>query len=109
MISTDEAEKALDFLRHTAMQMEKKTRDAKAAARKAKYEMALAIVRMENANTSTKVPATVRKEHAIAEDNVQAALKDEDEKAAELIGINAQRDAARDTIILHMSMVKDRM
>jgi hypothetical protein len=40
---------------------------------------------------------------------VQAALKDEDEKAAELIGINAQRDAARDTIILHMSMVKDRM
>lgn len=109
MISTDAAEKALDFLRRTALQMEEKTREAKAAARKAKYVHALAIVRMENANTPNKIPATVRKEHALADDEVQAALKEEDEKAAELIGINAQRDAARDTIILYMSMVKDRM
>jgi hypothetical protein len=108
MIDPDQAEKALEFLRRTSIGMEKLVLNAKEAARKAKYTQALAIVRMANAN-GEKVPATVRKEHSWADSEVQEAFKAEDEAAAKLIGIDAQRDAAKTTISLYQSMVKDRM
>jgi hypothetical protein len=108
MINPDDAEKALEFLRKSSMQMERTVLHAKESARKAKYTQALAIVRMANAN-GEKVPATVRKEHSWADSEVQAAFKEEDEAAAKLIGIDAQRDAAKTTISLYQSMVKDRM
>jgi hypothetical protein len=109
MINSETAEKALDYLRRTSVQMEGLVLEAKEAARKAKYTQALAIVRMANANTQDKVPATVRKEHSWADDEVQAAFKEEDEKAAKLIGVDAQRDAAKTAISLYQSMVKDRI
>lgn len=108
MINPEDAEKALDYLRRTAVQMERLVLAAKEAARKAKYTQALAIVRMANAN-GEKVPATVRKEHSWADAEVQAAFQAEDEAAAKLIGTDAQRDAAKTTISLYQSMVKDRM
>jgi hypothetical protein len=108
MIDPEAAEKALDFLRRTSVGMEELVLDAKEAARKAKYTQALAIVRMANAN-GEKVPATVRKEHSWADAEVQAAFEAEDKAAARLIGIDAQRDAAKTTISLYQSMVKDRM
>jgi hypothetical protein len=108
MIDPEDAEKSLNYLRRTAMGMEAVVLSAKEAARKAKYTQALAIVRMANAN-GEKVPATVRKEHAWADPEVQEAFKAEDEAAARLIGIDAQRDAAKTTISLYQSMVKDRM
>jgi hypothetical protein len=108
MIDPEAAEKALDFLRRTAVGMEALVLDAKEAARKAKYTQALAIVRMANAN-GEKVPATVRKEHSWADAEVQAAFEAEDKAAARLIGIDAQRDAAKTTISLYQSMVKDRL
>jgi hypothetical protein len=108
MIDPEAAEKALDFLRRTSVGMEALVLDAKEAARKAKYTQALAIVRMANAN-GEKVPATVRKEHSWADAEVQAAFEEEDKAAARLIGIDAQRDAAKTTISLYQSMVKDRM
>jgi hypothetical protein len=108
MISTEKAEKALEYLRRTAVEMERIVLDEKEAARKAKYTQALAIVRMANAN-GEKVPATVRKEHSWADAEVQAAFQEEDAAAAKRIGIDAQRDAAKTTITLYQSMVKDRM
>jgi hypothetical protein len=110
MIDTDAAEKALNFLRDSAMGMEEKEREARARLRKAKLTQALAIERMGKVNDpNSKIPATLRKEISWADDEVQEAFKEADEKDAELIGINAQRAAAKDTIILHMSMVKDRL
>jgi hypothetical protein len=108
MIDPEAAEKALDYLRRTSVGMERLVLDAKESARKAKYVQALAIVRMANAN-GEKVPATVRKEHSWADPEVQAAFQEEDAAAAKLIGIDAQRDAAKTTISLYQSMVKDRM
>jgi hypothetical protein len=108
MINPEDAEKSLDYLRRTAVGMERIVLSEKEAARKAKYVQALAIVRMANAN-GEKVPATVRKEHAWADPDVQEAFKAEDEAAAKRIGIDAQRDAAKTTISLYQSMVKDRM
>lgn len=109
MISTEAAEKALEFLRKTAVDYEDIVYAALETERKAKLQIALAIVRMENADSKAKVPATVRKEHALADDEVQEAIKEADQAAAHRIGIDAQRDAARSTLMLHMSMVKDRM
>jgi hypothetical protein len=110
MIDTEAAEKALNYLRTSAVEMEVLERNAKAAARKAKLVQALAIERMGKVNDpNTKVPATIRKEISWADTEVQEAFKAADEADAHLIGINAQRAAAKDTIILHMSMVKDRM
>ena len=108
MIDPDDAERALDFLRKSSMQVERLTLEKLEAARKAKYTQALAIVRMENAN-GTKIPATVRKEHSWADSEVQAAFEAEDKAAAKLIGLDAQRDAAKTTISLYQSMVKDRI
>lgn len=109
MISTEAAEKALEFLRKTARDYEDVVYRALESERKAKLQIALAIVRMENANTPTKVPATVRKEHALSELEVQEALEEADKAAAHRIGLDAQRDAAKNTLMLHMSMVKDRI
>jgi hypothetical protein len=108
MIDPTTAEEALTLLRKTAHEMENNVLEAREAARLAKYKQALAIVRMEMAN-GPKVPATVRKEHALADDEVQEALKKANEKDAYLIGIDARRDAAKTTISLYQSMVKDRM
>jgi hypothetical protein len=108
MIDTGTVEDAVEFLRTTALDMERLVLAEKEAARKAKYTQALAIVRMANAN-GEKVPATVRKEHSWADAEVQAAFKAEDEAAAKRIGIDARRDAAKTTISLYQSMVKDRM
>jgi hypothetical protein len=108
MIDSDKAEKSLEYLRRTAMEMERIVLDEKETARKAKYQQALAIVRMANAN-GEKVPATVRKEHSWADSEVQEAFEAEDKAAAKRIGIDAQRDAAKITISLYQSMVKDRM
>src|SRR6185369_14511396 len=108
MINPEDAEKSLDYLRRTAVQMERLVLNEKEATRKSKYQMALAIIRMGNAN-GEKIPATVRKEHAWGDKDVQEALKQEDEAAAKRIGVDAQRDAAKTTISLYQSMVKDRM
>jgi hypothetical protein len=110
MIDTEAAEKSLNFLRKTALEIEELERDARAMARKAKLVQALAIERMGKVNDVTsKIPATLRKEISWADSEVQEAFKEADEADAKLISLNAQRAAAKDTIILHMSMVKDRM
>jgi hypothetical protein len=109
MIEQDDAEKSLEFLRTAAMKIEGLVLDAKAKARKAKYVHALAIVRLDNANTPHKVPATVRKEHALTDPEVQQALKEADEADAKLISHNAQCDAAKERIMLFKAQVRDRM
>src|SRR6185503_8516286 len=108
MINPEDAEKSLEYLRRTSVQMEQIVLKEKETARKTKYTLALAMIRMANAN-GEKIPATVRKEHAWADSDVQTAFKEEDEAAAKRIGIDAQRDAAKTTISLYQSMVKDRM
>jgi hypothetical protein len=110
MIDPDEALANLDYLRESAADMERLEKDARAALRRAKLKQALAIERMGKVNDpDSKVPVTLRKEISWADPEVQEGFKEADETDAHLIGVNAKRAAAKDTLILHMSMVKDRM
>jgi hypothetical protein len=101
------AEKALSYLRQTAVSMEDLVWAARDAARLVKLKHALAIERMGNAN-GEKVPATLRKEIAWADLEVQEAVKTQDKADAVLIGTNAKCDAAKQTISIYQTMVKDR-
>jgi hypothetical protein len=102
------AEKALSYLRQTAVAMEDLVWEARDAARLVKLKHALAIERMGNANTPEKVPATLRKEIAWADLEVDEAVKTQNKADAVLIGTNAKCDAAKQTISIYQTMVKDR-
>ena len=106
--SEEAAWQALEYLRQAALDLEGLVLDAKESARKAKYEHALAVVRLENTNSPTKVPATVRKEHALANDTVQAALKEADTADARLISHNAKCDVKKEQIMLFKVTARDR-
>jgi dethiobiotin synthetase len=92
---------SLEYLRNAALELEGLVLDAKSKARRAKYEHALAVVNLENANTTQKVPATVRKEHALANDAVQKALKEADEA-------DAKCDVKKEHIMLFKATARDR-
>jgi Tfp pilus assembly protein PilN len=100
--------KSLEFIRQASIELEGLVLDAKSKARKAKYTHALAVVRFENANTTAKVPATVRKEHALADPEVQEALKEADEADARLIGHNAQVDFCKEHVMLFKATERGR-
>ena len=108
MIEAKDAIESLAYLRQAALDVEELVLDAKSKARKAKLEHALAVVRLENANTPSKVPATVRKEHALTSDAVQAALQEADEADARLISFNAKCDWHKERIMLIKALVKER-
>jgi hypothetical protein len=54
------------------------------------------------------VPATLRKEIAWADLEVDEAVKTQNKADAVLIGTNAKCDAAKQTISIYQTMVKDR-
>ena len=105
MISPDEAEKALTFLRETAKDVASLTEQARLKAHMLKYVEALNVKKMDNGT----LPATLREKYARAEDSYREAFQEEAAAAAELIGLNERRDTAKITISLYQSMVKDRM
>jgi hypothetical protein len=107
MIEAKDALESLNRLRIATRNLGGLVLDAKEKARTAKYKLALAVVRLENANTTTKVPATVRKEHALADPEVQAALKEADEADARLISHNAECDWDKERIMLFKALVKE--
>jgi hypothetical protein len=99
--------KSLEFIRKASLEIGELTLDAKRKARKAKLEHAKAVVNLDNANTPHKVPATVRKEHALADPEVQEALKEADEADARLISHNAECDWDKERIMLFKALVKE--
>ena len=105
MLDSDEAEKALAFLRESANQIGPLTRQAKLKAHMLKYVEALLVKGQENAG----VPVTLREKYARADDRYLEALQEEAEAAAELIGLNERRDTAKITISLFQSMLRDRL
>jgi multidrug resistance efflux pump len=107
MIEPQDALESLNRLRAAIRKLGEVVRDAKEKARIAKYKLALAVVRLENANTATKVPATVRKEHALTDPEVQEAIKAQDEADARLIVLNAECDWDKERIMLFKTMVKE--
>jgi hypothetical protein len=109
MIEPHEALESLNRLRGAIKRLGEIIRDAKEKGRLAKYKLALAIVRLENANTPTKVPATVRKEHALADPEVQEAIKAQDEADARLIVLNAECDWDKERIMLFKALAKERL
>jgi hypothetical protein len=102
------AEEALARLRSQARDMEANVLDARDKARLVKYKHALAIERMGNANTPEKIPATLRKEIAWADIEVNEAVQEANKADAKLIGINAKCDHDKTVISLYQTMVKDR-
>jgi hypothetical protein len=100
--------KSLEFIRQASIELEDLVLDAKRKARKAKLEHALAVVHLDNANTPTKVPATVRKEHAFTSDAVQAAFEEADQADAKLIGHNAQVDFCKEHVMLFKATERGR-
>jgi hypothetical protein len=107
-VDSTPAEEALTRLRNAARQMEMLVQNARDAASLVKLKHALAIERMGNANTPEKIPATLRKEIAWADLEVQEAVKAANKADAVLIGINAKCDVDKTTISLYQTMVKDR-
>jgi hypothetical protein len=100
--------KSLEFIRQASLEIGELSLDAKRKARKAKLEHALAIVRLDNTNAPTKVPATVRKEHAFTNDAVQAAFEEADTADAKLIGLNAQVDFCKEHVMLFKATERGR-
>jgi hypothetical protein len=109
MIEPLDALESLNRLRGAIKRLGEIVLDAKEKARVAKYKLALAVVRLENANTTHKVPATVRKEHALADPEVQEALKAQDEADARLIVLNAECDWDKERIMLFKALTKERL
>jgi hypothetical protein len=109
MIEPIDALESLNRLRAAIRKMGDLVLDAKHKARIAKHKLALAVVRLENANTAQKVPATVRKEHALADPEVQQALKEADEADARLIVLNAECDWDKERIMLFKALTKERL
>jgi hypothetical protein len=109
MIEPLDALESLNRLRAAIRKMGDLVLDAKHKARIAKHKLALAVVRLENANTAQKVPATVRKEHALADPEVQQALKEADEADARLIVLNAECDWDKERIMLFKALTKERL
>jgi hypothetical protein len=109
MIEPLDALESLNRLRAAIRKMGDLVLDAKHKARIAKHKLALAVVRLENANTTQKVPATVRKEHALADPEVQQALKEADEADARLIVLNAECDWDKERIMLFKALTKERL
>ena len=107
MIDPAEAEAALEFLISNARsgELERVYREARAAEHMLKYEEALLVKGLGNAG----VPATVRVQHARADDRWKARADTEASAYAALKVAEALRDAEKSKIMLHMSQVKDRM
>ena len=105
MIDQAEAEKALEFLRVSAEKVGPLTKQARLKAHMLKYVEALLVKSQHNQGT----PVSIAKEYARADDRYLAALQEDAEAAAELIGLNERRDTAKITISLTQSLLRDRL
>jgi hypothetical protein len=109
MIEPHEALESLNRLRQAIIKKRGLLRVANEKKRIAKLTFARAVVRLDNANTTTKVPATVRKEHALTDPEVQEAFKEEDEAAANLIILDAECDWDKERIMLFKALTRERL
>lgn len=105
MIDESEAEKALDFLRESAAKVLPICQQAREKAHKLKWVEALLVKGQSNQGT----PISVRKEHARADQRYIDAANEEAIAFAEWTSLQERRDAARITISLYQSQVKDRL
>lgn len=105
MISEEEAERALTFLRTSAESVLPIAKQARLKAHLLKYTEALIVKSMAN----QEVPVTLREKYARADDRFREAGDEEAEAYAEWISLQERRDTARITISLYQSQVKDRL
>lgn len=105
MLSDEEAEKALEFLRTSASAVKDICLQWKKKAHGVKYIEGLLVKGMANQN----IPTTVREKYARADDRYIEAGNEEAEAWAEWISLQERRDTARITISLYQSQVKDRL
>ena len=105
MIDIEKAEEAVDFLRDTAKRIAELWEQARKKENLLKHTEGL----LEKKYHGEKVPVTLCKSYARADQKYQEAIDEDAIATAELKGLEARRDAAKITIGLYQSQVKDRL
>jgi hypothetical protein len=105
MIAVEKAEEAVDFLRESAKAIETLWEQARMKESMVKHVEALLVKSFHEGKT----PATVCKEYARATERYVEAITEDAQATAALKGLEARRDAAKITIGLYQSQVKDRL
>ena len=105
MIDISKAEQAVDFLRDTAKQIADLWEQARQKESLVKHTEGL-LIKQHHLNGT---PATVCQAYARAEAKYKEAITEDAIATAELKGLEARRDAAKITIGLYQSQVKDRL
>lgn len=105
MIDSSKADAALDRNREITGLMSAARRELRDRQRITKYEIARAIIRLKRDGQ----PSGICKDVAFAEDQVNEAIKKENEADAYLFGLESERDDNNQEISLYQSKVKDRL
>src|SRR3990167_6556356 len=105
MIDIEKAEEAVAFLRDTAKRIAELWEQSRKKENLLKHTDAL----LEKKYHGEMVPGPLSRPHARADQKYQEAIDEDAIATAELKGLEARRDAAKITIGLYQSQVKDRM